>query len=73
MCNDRQALIQQGLDPVDFAYPFGAYNAAVEAVVQSCGYTTGRAAGGMTSPAPAQDRLYSDATPTQSPCALLTE
>jgi len=47
VCNDRQALIQHGTDPVNFAYPFGAYNAGAEAVVKSCGYTTGRAAGGI--------------------------
>jgi peptidoglycan/xylan/chitin deacetylase (PgdA/CDA1 family) len=73
VCNDRQALIQHGLDPVDFAYPYGAYNAGAEQVVQNCGYTNGRAAGGLDVAGAGAGPVYSDAIPPKAPYALLTE
>jgi len=36
VCNDRASIIQHGLTPVGFAYPGGATNASVKAVVKSC-------------------------------------
>jgi peptidoglycan/xylan/chitin deacetylase (PgdA/CDA1 family) len=49
VCNDRTRITQQGItSPVSFAYPFGAYNAAAEAIVQSCGYNSGRSAGNVS-------------------------
>jgi peptidoglycan/xylan/chitin deacetylase (PgdA/CDA1 family) len=47
ICTDRDALIDHGFKPVDFAYPFGSYTPAVERVVQECGYSFGRAAWGL--------------------------
>jgi peptidoglycan/xylan/chitin deacetylase (PgdA/CDA1 family) len=47
ICDDRDALIDHGFRPVDFAYPFGSYTPAVERVVQECGYSFGRAAWGL--------------------------
>ncbi len=48
VCNDRAAILQHGLTPIGFAYPGGATNAAVKAIVQSCGYGNGRIAGGLS-------------------------
>jgi peptidoglycan/xylan/chitin deacetylase (PgdA/CDA1 family) len=63
-CGDRQALIQHGLNLSSFAYPFGAFNPAVEAIVASCGYGVARSGGGIapggsnvSGPIPASDPL----------------
>ncbi|HET7661009.1 MAG TPA: polysaccharide deacetylase family protein, partial [Oryzihumus sp.] len=48
VCNDRAALISHGLSPAAFAYPGGANNATVQAVVKSCGYGNARTAGGLS-------------------------
>jgi peptidoglycan/xylan/chitin deacetylase (PgdA/CDA1 family) len=42
ICDDRVNLINQGFQPTDFAYPFGAYNANIEQMVASCGYDSAR-------------------------------
>ena len=42
VCDDRSTLQGWGLNVVDFAYPFGNYNASVVATVQSCGYRSAR-------------------------------
>ncbi len=42
ICDDRQNLMKNGLSPVSFAYPFGNYNAGVEAVLKQCGYAGAR-------------------------------
>jgi peptidoglycan/xylan/chitin deacetylase (PgdA/CDA1 family) len=47
ICGDRDALVDHGFKPVDFAYPFGSYTPAVERAVQECGYSFGRAAWGL--------------------------
>jgi peptidoglycan/xylan/chitin deacetylase (PgdA/CDA1 family) len=60
VCDDRQRLIQQQLGtPVSFAYPFGSYDANAEAIVRSCGYTSGRSAGNVSVTGP----NYSDTIP----------
>jgi peptidoglycan/xylan/chitin deacetylase (PgdA/CDA1 family) len=48
VCQDRRRLQQLGMDPVSFAYPYGALSPSVEQLVASCGYLSGRAAGGVT-------------------------
>jgi peptidoglycan/xylan/chitin deacetylase (PgdA/CDA1 family) len=47
VCDDRQRLIQQGFNAVSFAYPYGAYDKAAEALVKSCGYLSARSTGGV--------------------------
>ena len=42
ICADRNTLLQQGLSVTDFAYPYGKINAAVESIVQECGYNSAR-------------------------------
>ncbi|HET9849387.1 MAG TPA: chitobiase/beta-hexosaminidase C-terminal domain-containing protein, partial [Candidatus Dormibacteraeota bacterium] len=42
ICNDRVNLLNHGLQPTDFAYPYGAYTPAIESMVQACGYNSAR-------------------------------
>jgi hypothetical protein len=42
IADDRQTLIAHGFNATDFAYPFGAYNASVKAIVEGCGYSSAR-------------------------------
>ncbi len=42
ICDDRQNLVDHGFSPVSFAYPFGNYDASVEAMVRQCGYAGAR-------------------------------
>jgi peptidoglycan/xylan/chitin deacetylase (PgdA/CDA1 family) len=46
ICDDRQALITEGLDPVSFAYPYSNRDATAIALVQECGYNSARIVGG---------------------------
>jgi peptidoglycan/xylan/chitin deacetylase (PgdA/CDA1 family) len=48
VCTDRNTLIGWGFQPTSFAYPFGSYDAASEAVVQACGYNSGRTVSGVS-------------------------
>ena len=61
MCNDRTALIQHGLDPVAFAYPFGASNLSVKDIVKGCGFGNGRSAGSLSPNGP----TYAESIPPQ--------
>jgi peptidoglycan/xylan/chitin deacetylase (PgdA/CDA1 family) len=45
--DDREALLSHGLNPMDFAYPSGAYNSSVKSIVQDCGYSSARRAWGL--------------------------
>ena len=51
VCQDRRALMSQGLDVTDFAYPYGDYNASTDSILQACGYNSGRRSWGLCSPA----------------------
>ncbi|MEO3889383.1 polysaccharide deacetylase family protein [Nonomuraea sp. B5E05] len=55
VCGDRAGLAALGFTAKSFAYPFHAVDAAAEAVVKECGYSSGRgragAAGERTAPA----------------------
>ena len=81
VCADRQALLQHGLDGVSFAYPEGAYDATAEGIVHDCGYTSGRAAGGVSASGPVYaetippfdfyaTRTWTAPTPSTSPIQL---
>ena len=48
VCNDRTAILQHGLSPVGFAYPGGANNATIQAIVKGCQYGSARTAGGVS-------------------------
>jgi peptidoglycan/xylan/chitin deacetylase (PgdA/CDA1 family) len=73
VCNDRQTLIQHGLDPVSFAYPFGAYNTGAEQIVQGCGYASGRATGGLDTAGAGAGPVYAETMPPKDPYATRTE
>ena len=51
ICDDRAALVNLGLTPMSFAYPFGDENADIKALASSCGYTSARTIGGLLDPA----------------------
>jgi Polysaccharide deacetylase len=64
VCDDRTALLADGLSATSFAYPFGADNAAVQSVVAGCGYARARDIGGA-----ANAQGFCGATPSCSGCA----
>jgi peptidoglycan/xylan/chitin deacetylase (PgdA/CDA1 family) len=47
VCDDRADLIGRGFSVSSFAYPFGAANASVKALIEACGYTSARGVGGL--------------------------
>jgi peptidoglycan/xylan/chitin deacetylase (PgdA/CDA1 family) len=47
ICDDRVTIASHGFQPESFAYPFGAFDAGSEGVVQACGYNSGRGVSGV--------------------------
>src|SRR5262245_54344940 len=47
VCQDRDNLIANGLQPTAFAYPFGSFDAGTDQIVQACGYNSGRGVSGV--------------------------
>jgi peptidoglycan/xylan/chitin deacetylase (PgdA/CDA1 family) len=72
VCDDRQALLAHGFDPVSFAYPQGAYDAEAKAVVRSCGYRTARAAGGLNVAGLGAGPVFAERTPSRDIYATRT-
>jgi peptidoglycan/xylan/chitin deacetylase (PgdA/CDA1 family) len=72
VCQDRQNLIDHGFYPTSFAYPTGAYDAQAEGIVQSCGYTSGRAAGGIDVAGDGAGPIYAETVPPKDFFALRT-
>jgi peptidoglycan/xylan/chitin deacetylase (PgdA/CDA1 family) len=64
VCQDRRALMSQGLTITDFAYPYGATSLAVDSIVQACGYNSGRRSWGLCSP-PETDCPAAETVPPQ--------
>ncbi len=54
ICTGRDLLVDRGLDVRSFAYPYGAYDADVEAIAQACGYDSARSIGGLSASVPAE-------------------
>jgi peptidoglycan/xylan/chitin deacetylase (PgdA/CDA1 family) len=52
VCNDRQAILQHGLQAVSFAYPGGSFDATAETIVRNCGYGNARTAGSLSPTGP---------------------
>ncbi len=63
VCDNFQALAQQGLNPVSFAYPFGAYDATAEQIVQNCGFRTARITGGIDRNGVGAGPVYAETIP----------
>jgi peptidoglycan/xylan/chitin deacetylase (PgdA/CDA1 family) len=51
ICYDRVNLLNHGFQPTDFAYPYGAYNASVQSLAQTCGYNSARTTDSLSLPA----------------------
>jgi peptidoglycan/xylan/chitin deacetylase (PgdA/CDA1 family) len=66
ICNDVQNMKAEGITPLSFAYPSGAYNATIESEVQGCGYGNARTAGSLTPSGP----TYAETLPPRSWMAL---
>ncbi|HET8786641.1 MAG TPA: Ig-like domain-containing protein, partial [Candidatus Limnocylindrales bacterium] len=50
VCADRNNLLAAGFQVTDFAYPYGAFNAASESYVQGCGYNSARTTSQVAAP-----------------------
>ncbi len=71
-CGSYNDLVAHGFYPTSFAYPTGAYDAQAESVVQSCGFTSGRAAGGIDVAGEGLGPVYAESLPPKDPFALRT-
>jgi peptidoglycan/xylan/chitin deacetylase (PgdA/CDA1 family) len=47
ICGGRDSLLAKGYPQISFAYPFGDHDSTSEALVQQCGYLSGRGVGGL--------------------------
>ena len=72
VCQDRQNLLNHGFYPTSFAYPEGAYDATAEGIVAGCGYTTGRAAGGIDVAGDGAGPVYAETIPPKDAYATRT-
>jgi len=73
ICNDRVAIAGiLGTAPTDFAYPYGAYTPATEAIVAACGYNSAREVGGIASQSCGPTCPYAESIPPTNPYAIRT-
>jgi peptidoglycan/xylan/chitin deacetylase (PgdA/CDA1 family) len=70
VCGSFQALTQEGFNPVSFAYPFGAWDANAEQIVQNCGFTNARTTGGVDMSGPGAGPVYAETIPPPNPYAV---
>jgi peptidoglycan/xylan/chitin deacetylase (PgdA/CDA1 family) len=70
VCQDRQNLLNHGFYPTSFAYPFGAVNSIAESIVQGCGYSQARTAGGVDVSGPGQGPVYAETIPPKDPLSI---
>jgi peptidoglycan/xylan/chitin deacetylase (PgdA/CDA1 family) len=67
ICDDRAALIEMGFTVTSFAYPFGASDASIEAIVAECGYNSARDIGGLGNPLPPPELYLIRSAPSVEP------
>jgi peptidoglycan/xylan/chitin deacetylase (PgdA/CDA1 family) len=67
VCDDRSALLANGFDVRNFAYPSGANSAEAEAIVQHCGYNSARDVKGIKSPGQCAGCPYAESIPPADP------
>jgi peptidoglycan/xylan/chitin deacetylase (PgdA/CDA1 family) len=67
VCGDRVNLWNHGFQAESFAYPFGSFDAASEAVVQACGFNSGRGVSGVN-----DRKVYAETTPPLNAYATRT-
>jgi peptidoglycan/xylan/chitin deacetylase (PgdA/CDA1 family) len=73
ICNDRQALISHGFNPISFSYPEAASTPTLEQMVQGCGYSSGRSIGNDQETMPPRDAFRLRTPPdVQSSTSLAT-
>jgi len=72
VCNNYQDLANHGLNPVSFAYPYGAYNTSAEQIVQSCGFSSARITGGLNRNGWGAGPVYAETIPPQNAYAVRT-
>jgi peptidoglycan/xylan/chitin deacetylase (PgdA/CDA1 family) len=70
VCDNFQALAQDGFNPVSFAYPYGAYDANAEQIVQSCGFSNARTTGGIDMNGVGAGPVYAETIPPPHPYAV---
>src|SRR5436190_6362377 len=63
ICGDREALIDHGFHPSNFAYPYAALERSVERIVKGCGYAAARSGGGASPGGP----VYAETIPPGNP------
>jgi peptidoglycan/xylan/chitin deacetylase (PgdA/CDA1 family) len=73
VCGSRTDLIAHGItDPVSYAYPFGAFNTAAEAIVGACGYANSREGGDESLVTTVPSTPWAETLPPKDPYALRT-
>jgi peptidoglycan/xylan/chitin deacetylase (PgdA/CDA1 family) len=73
VCGSRMDLLAHGIvDPVSYAYPFGAFDAAAEAVVASCGYGNAREGGDASLVTTVPGFPWAETLPPRNPYVLRT-
>jgi peptidoglycan/xylan/chitin deacetylase (PgdA/CDA1 family) len=67
VCQDRDNLLANGLQPTAFAYPFGSFDASTEQIVAACGYNSGRGVSGVN-----DTKVFAETVPPADPYATRT-
>lgn len=71
VCGSFIDLVSNGIsNPVSYAYPFGDYDATAESIVQSCGFHSSRAAGGISSSVSTPSAPWVETIPPRDPYAI---
>jgi peptidoglycan/xylan/chitin deacetylase (PgdA/CDA1 family) len=72
ICQSRDTLLTWGFPVTNFAYPYSDYNAAVEGLVQQCGYNSGRLDYNLASPSGCDGCDVTDTFPLPDTYAINT-
>ncbi|KFE66893.1 polysaccharide deacetylase [Hyalangium minutum] len=72
ICDDRAALLKEGLRVTSFAYPFGDEDSRTRQLVIDCGYNSGRESGGLRTPSGCRGCPYAESVPPQDVYAIRT-
>ena len=72
VCNDRVALLNDGFQVYDFAYPYGDSSSTTAQVVADCGYNSARDVGGIVSPGTCSGCDYAEHIPPTNPYDVIT-
>ncbi|MGM7778281.1 polysaccharide deacetylase family protein [Arthrobacter sp. KNU-44] len=67
ICNGKSTLESWGFQVNNFAYPFAAENASVQAEVKNCGFASGRGLGDIRSPASCPSCPFAETLPPANP------